>query len=197
MSRVPRENPLPQRILDATEGVLRRHGAEKANVVDVARALGMSHANIYRHFPSKKALLGAVAARWLHAVCAPLEIIAADVTRPAGERLAAWFHTLRAAKRRKVLDDPELFRVYQDITEGAREVVGAHVAALLNQLEHIIAGGIAAGEFPADTKAAVAARAFLQATVQFHHPAMVAQEPTPTDTDADAVIDLLLAGLRR
>ena len=188
--------PLPERILDATEGVLRRHGAAKANVVDVARALGMSHANIYRHFPSKKALLDAVAARWLHAVAAPLEAVAADATRPAGERLAAWFHTLRAAKRAKVRDDPELFRVYHAIAESAREVVGAHVAALLGQLGRIVADGVAAGEFRAGLDASAAARAFMQATAAFHHPALVAQEPAPTEADARALLVLLLTGLR-
>ena len=64
--------PLVDRILAAAETVLRRHGVEKTNVVDIARALGISHANIYRHFPSKKALLDAVAARWLERVTAPL-----------------------------------------------------------------------------------------------------------------------------
>ena len=167
----------PQRILDAAEEVLRRYGAVKANVVDVARVLGMSHANIYRHFPSKKALLDAVAARWLHAVSAPLEMIAGDQTRPASERLAAWFDALREAKKYKHRDDPELFRVYQSITEDLHGVVGAHIGALLGQLEHIIADGIAAGEFLADLDAPAAARAFLQATAMFHHPAMVVQGP--------------------
>ncbi len=190
------ESTLPQRILDATEGVLRRHGAEKANVVDVARALGMSHANIYRHFPSKKALLDAVAARWLHAVTAPLETIAGDSTRPAGERLAAWFDCLRKLKRAKVSGDPELFRVYSSITEHMHEVVGEHVATLLGQVERIIADGTAAGEFAPGLDAAQTARAFMRATTGFHHPAMVVQEPPPPEADARAVIGLLLAGLR-
>ena len=51
-------------ILVAAEDVLRRYGPEKANVVDVARALGVSHGSVYRHFPSKAALRGAVTDRW-------------------------------------------------------------------------------------------------------------------------------------
>jgi AcrR family transcriptional regulator len=43
-------------ILDATEQVLRRHGPAKATVVDVSRALGVSHGSIYRHFPTKRTL---------------------------------------------------------------------------------------------------------------------------------------------
>ena len=191
---MPATSFLTERILDAAEGVLRRYGVAKTNVVDIARALGMSHANIYRYFPNKKALLDAVAARWLHAITNPLEGIVADQTRPAGERLAAWFDRLRTAKRGKMLADPELFRVYHTITEGAHRVVGAHVAKLLAQVECILEDGIAAGEFRSDLKPAAAARAFLLATAPFHHPALVVQDPA-TEDDAREVLQLLLAGL--
>src|ERR1700761_1663642 len=101
--------PLQDRILDATVKVLRRHGVEKTNVVDVAQLLGMSPGNIYRFFTSKKALLEAVAMRWMHEMTAPLEAIAADHARPASRRLVEWFDTLRKSKRRNVIDEPELF----------------------------------------------------------------------------------------
>ena len=37
----------------AAEEVLRRYGPPKATVVDVARALGVSHGSVYRHFPEQ------------------------------------------------------------------------------------------------------------------------------------------------
>ncbi len=190
------EASLSHRILDSAEGILRRHGIEKTNVVDVARALGMSHGNIYRHFPSKKALVDAVAVRWLNRLMDPLAAIAADHARPASERLAAWFDALRNAKRAKVRDDPELFRVYHRVVETMREAVGEHIAALLDQLKEIIADGVAAGEFSGKLDPKTAARSFLYATVAFHHPALVILEPLPTEAEARAVLDLLLAGMR-
>ena len=193
---MPAEAPLSHRILDAAEAMLRRHGAEKTNVVDVARALGMSHGNIYRHFPSKKAILDAVAVRWLDKVASPLTLIAADRTRTASDRLVAWFDALRIAKRHKVRDDPELFRVYHQIVMSMREVVDNHVGELLGQVERIITDGVAAGEFSGKLDPRTAARAFLYATSAFHHPAMVVLEPLPTETEARTVVDLLLAGLR-
>ena len=51
----------PERILEVTEDVLRRYGLAKATVVDVARALDVSHGSVYRHFPSKASLREAVA----------------------------------------------------------------------------------------------------------------------------------------
>jgi AcrR family transcriptional regulator len=66
------EAPLTaERILEASEDVLRRYGPAKANVIDVARELGVSHGSVYRHFPSKAALRDAVAERWLHSISEP------------------------------------------------------------------------------------------------------------------------------
>ena len=45
-----------ERILDVAEDVLRRFEPAKTTVIDVARALGVSHGSVYRHFPSKAAL---------------------------------------------------------------------------------------------------------------------------------------------
>ena len=191
-----KETPLPERILDAAEAALRRYGVEKTNVVDVARALDMSHGNIYRHFPSKQALINAVAVRWLHAVTVPLAAIADDQSRSASERLSAWFDTLRAIKRRKVYDDPELFRLHTDVVGQSQELIEEHIKTMLAQVEKIIVDGVAAQEFAPGLEPKVAAQAFLHASSPFHHPAMVAQKPPLTEANAKAVLALILAGLR-
>src|SRR5689334_6649202 len=64
-----------QRILDAAEALVRRHGPAKTNVVDVARELGQSHASVYRYFASKADLFDALVERWLERVSQPLERI--------------------------------------------------------------------------------------------------------------------------
>ena len=193
---MPKEAPLSQRILDAAEAALRRYGVEKTNVVDIARALDMSHGNIYRYFPSKQALINAVAIRWLNAVTSPLKAIADDASRPASERLAAWFDTLRIIKRRKVHDDPELFRVHHEVAMQSPEAVEEHVDNLVGQIEGIIVEGVVAGEFARGLDTPVAAQAFLHATLPFHHPTMLMREPRLTDANAQAVLALLVAGLR-
>src|SRR5512133_1412278 len=102
------ETLTPERILEAAEDVLRRYGPAKANVVDVARALGVSHGSVYRHFPSKAALRDAVAERWLARVSAPLAAVAAEDT-PAPKRLHLWLDLLISIKRKKAHQDPEMF----------------------------------------------------------------------------------------
>ncbi|MCA8931349.1 MAG: TetR family transcriptional regulator [Rhodospirillaceae bacterium] len=185
----------PDRILDATEQVLRRFGPDKATVVDVARALDVSHGSIYRHFPSKAALRDAVAERWLHRVAAPLEAIAA-ADGLADAKLRRWLEELIAQKRRKVRDDPEMFATYVALAQESRGAVDRHVAELLGQIRAIIDAGCAdAVFFVAD--AAAAARAVFQATARFHHPAHAAEWDDPQiDRDFEAVWHLVLAGLK-
>ena len=181
-----------ERILAAAEELLRRHGPTKTTVSDVA--LGMSHANVYRHFASKADLRDAVAERWLHAVSAPLAAIASG-TGPAGDRLLAWLLALAEAKRRKVHGNPKLFANYHAIAGQARSVVAQHVAGLQDQLAGIVRDGIVHGEFaPIDPDAAAAA--VLDATLRFHHPQHV-REPGGRDLSVEArrIMELLLAGL--
>ena len=99
------------RILDAAEEVLTRYGPAKTTVVDVARALGVSHGSVYRHFASKAALRDAVTERWLARVSDPLKKIVAE-NGPAPERLRRWFDELIAKKQKKALAEPELFATY-------------------------------------------------------------------------------------
>ena len=184
----------PERILDAAEEVLRRYGPAKTTVIDVARFLEVSHGTIYRHFPSKAALRDAVAERWVHRVSAPLAVIAAE-PGSAVERLHRWFQQLMTLKRRKVLDDPELFATYSAIAQETRGVGQAHVQELVRQLAQIIDSGISSQEFKVVSSQA-AAKAVLNATIRFHHPAHATEWRDPEiDADFAQVWHLVLAGL--
>ena len=184
----------PERILDATEDVLRRFGPTKANVVDVARALGVSHGSVYRHFPSKASLREAVAKRWLDRASAPLlEIAEAD--GPAPERLERWLRTMFAIKHKRLGDDPEMFATYLTLAREACKVVKGHKDCLVDQIAGIVADGVKQGTFDvADPR--ISARAIFDATSRFHHPAH-ADEWNDPDTPGriDALLTLLLRGL--
>jgi AcrR family transcriptional regulator len=183
-----------ERILQASEDVLRRYGPAKANVVDVARALGVSHGSVYRHFPSKAALRDAVTERWLAGISAPLEAVAVE-DGPALERLVRWLDLLVGAKRTKALDEPELFATYVGLTADAREVVKAHVDSLVGQLARIIADGVARGELEA-TNPDAAGRAVFDATARFHNPVHAAEWSDPRiDSEYQGVRALVVSAL--
>ncbi|MGA5300995.1 TetR family transcriptional regulator [Nucisporomicrobium flavum] len=183
-------------ILSATEDVLRRHGPAKATVVDVGRALGVSHAAVYKHFPSKTALREAVSRRWLNRDRDTLAAIARDTEIPPPQRLRRWLAALLVAKRAKAHDDPELFAAYKAlVTEDSAAAVD-HVADLLGQLETILTDGMTDGSLqradPAET-----ARAVFTATTRFHHPGLAGAWTEPgIDHELQVVCTLLLDGLR-
>lgn len=159
----------PEQILMAAEDVLRRHGPAKANVVDVARALGVSHGSVYRHFGSKQALREAVTRRWLdffHHELAPVP------------DLREWLHLLFRLKREKARSDPELFATYMALLDEQSDVVDEHVAWLVAQLTERVG----------DEQAA---RTILFATTRWHHPAHAPEWADPgAEADLDRVIDL-------
>ncbi|PWI18536.1 TetR family transcriptional regulator [Streptomyces sp. Act143] len=184
-----------ERILEATEEVLRRHGPAKATVVDVARALGVSHGSVYRHFRTKAVLREAVTKRWLDRTTAALSGIVAEDADPE-TRLRHWLAALFAAKRRKAGDDPELFATYTVLTTENGEAVNAHLADLTGQLARIVQDGVDTGTFTAADPEA-AARAVFHATGRFHDPGYAPAWQRPDiQSDFDAVVDLLVRGLR-
>jgi AcrR family transcriptional regulator len=192
----PADAPLTRdRILAAAEDVLRRFGPAKATVLDVARALGVSHAALYRHVATKAELRDLVVGRWVEATMTPLRAIAAQ-PGSAPKRLRQLFDALIAVKRRRAADDPELFAAYQTLGAGAQSVVAAHVDELVALAAMIIRSGVKEGTFRTVDPVA-AGRAVLFATSKFHHPAHAAEWADPAiDTAYNDVWRLLMDGLR-
>ncbi|MDQ0787183.1 TetR family transcriptional regulator [Streptomyces sp. B3I8] len=182
-------------ILTATESVLRRHGPEKATVRDVARALGVSHASVYRHFPSKTALREAVTRRWISRAHEGLEPLATDTRLPPPERLRAWLTTLFTCKRDMTSEDPELFATFSILVAEHRAAATDHVADLIGQLRGIITDGVRTGDFtPTDPTAA--AHTLFNATMAYHHPAHAPDWHAPeTEPALQSVCTLLINGL--
>src|SRR6202162_4960773 len=161
------------RILAAAEDVIRRFGPAKATVVDVARALGVSHAAVYRHVATKAELRDLVVARWVEPTMPPLRAIAA-LPGPAPQRLRRLFDALIAVKRRRAADDPELFAAYRTLAADAQSVADAHVEELVGLAAMVIRSGMKEGTFRIIDPVA-ARRAVVFETSLFHHPAHAAE----------------------
>ena len=168
------DTPLTRdRILATAKEVIRRYGLAKANVVDVARALGVSHAALYRRVATKAELMDLVVGRWVEATMPPLRAIAAQ-TGPAPKRLRKLLDALVAEKRRQAVDDPELFE-----TSGRwRLMAASHLPtsrSCLSSSPVSSARGVKEGTFRAVDPVRQTGRAVLLATSRFHHPAHAAE----------------------
>ncbi len=182
------------RILAAAEDVIRRFGPSKATVVDVARALGVSHTSVYKHVSSKAELRDLVVGQWMEATMPPLRTIVAQ-PGPAPQRLRQLIDALISVKRRRATEDPELFSAFRTLGAEAKSVVLAHIDELIRLVATVIASGVQEGTFRTVDPVATG-RAVLIATSKFHHPAHAAEWADPIiDAAYNDVWQLLMSGL--
>jgi AcrR family transcriptional regulator len=181
------------RILQSAEALLRRHGNAKLTVVDIARSLNMSHANVYRFFKTKSDILDAIIDEWLTKIEQFVEEIA---QRPisAAARIEAVVLELHRKRKQKLQQDAEVFETYRHIVEIRPDAAARRREKILRVFERLLEEGIESGEF-ASVNSLKAATALKDATSLFLHPLLI---PTTlneeTDERARDVVRFILAG---
>ncbi|MCA1953357.1 MAG: TetR/AcrR family transcriptional regulator [Hyphomicrobiales bacterium] len=188
-----------ERIITVAEEHFRRLGYSKTAVADIAAALGMSPANIYRFFPSKNAINNAICAKLAEETRALVaEIVARPL--PAAERLRIFFLALHQHNRATLIHEHRLHDMVEAAMEENWPAIEAHCAQMEAFLAQLIRDGIAAGEFRAVDPEAFAATAF-DAGLKIFHPTMIAHCSrcstfAEMDSSALALADLIIAALR-
>ena len=172
------------RLLAIASEHLARLGPKRVTVVAVAAEAGMTHANVYRYFPSKDALLDAVVGRWLRDLEAELARIA-DAPDPADDKIERLLTALAAAQREALHRSPHLFAVHLDATVAARPIARRHRVRLRSLVERVVEEGIGAGAFVARDRERAIAYIF-DASYRFTHPLAIHH-------DADVPADLVEA----
>lgn len=178
----PKE-PTDMRLLALASAHLRLVGAKRLTVVAIAEAAGMTHANVYRYFPSKEALIDAVIDAWIKSVETRLTGIA-DGPDPADDKLERMILALARANRDGLAENPALYAAFREAMIGNRPVARRHRVRVRTLLDRIIEEGVNAGMFePRDRdKAAVFA---LDACFRFIHPVAVELEAELPQTQFD------------
>ncbi len=99
------------RLLELAAEHVRRHGAARLTITEIADAAGMSHANVYRYFRSKAALLEAITTAWLAPLEAGLRVIA-DAPDPVYDKLERLLFAIHRAYNDKLATDPKIFDIF-------------------------------------------------------------------------------------
>ncbi len=186
------DNPTRQRILEAARANLRRFGADKVTVVDIARDLGMSHSNVYRFFRTKTEILDAVIEEWLVEEEAQLSDLSESTGR-AGERLEHFVIAMLARKRKKRTEDAELSGLYYRILAERPTAMARYDGVVFAAFKRIIVDGITTGEFAIED-ASAAVRVVRYALGVFFDPSFEKGAGITAEEGARDVIRALVAG---
>ena len=182
------------RILDTAAEQVRRFGEAKTNVVDIAKAMGLSHSALYRHFRSKADIFDALAARTM-AEEADLAARFAMADGPAADRLRSLVLALHRSKCAKIGEDPEIHGLYRRIVAERPDLVADYARRMTELVRQVLENGTARGEFRI-RDLDVAAGVVRDAVTVFVHPAHVEQAVmagVDMEPRLQAVIDVLVA----
>jgi AcrR family transcriptional regulator len=170
-----------ERILEVAKEVFTRHGAA-ASLDDIARQAGIGPGTLYRHFPTRDALIEAVYRSEVEKLAAAEQRFAA--TMPPLEALRAWMLLFIDHVSEKKLIIPAMDTVAGGsvrLIEGARSLI--HTAFVVSVRRAIASGDLRADTDPND---------FVRALVGiFHTTAQPGWEPS-----ARRLVDILIAGSR-
>jgi AcrR family transcriptional regulator len=159
------------RIVETAELLFKQIGFQKTTVADIAKKLGMSSANVYRFFESKKAINESVALRLTSEMEDACRKIAAENTKPS-ERLKKILQTIHTMNKERYVQD---VRMHEMVTAAMREswhVVGQHIANIDHIVADVLGQGIASGEFaPCDVE--ITARCICTSMMRFSHPGVM------------------------
>ena len=191
MKAKPHHTDTPDvRILGIAAAHIRRFGLRRTTVLAIAAEAGMSHANVYRYFPSKQALVEAVTEQWLKPVEAVIRDIG-DGPDPADDKLERIAGTIQSAYREKLESDPNIFAIFAAASEQGFGIVRRHRNRLQSEFQRVIEEGMSSGVFvPADHRRAIAL--LFDALHRFIHPVAVRLDADAPRSQIEARFERIL-----
>ncbi|MEJ2816823.1 TetR/AcrR family transcriptional regulator [Caulobacter sp. CCG-8] len=182
-ARKPRADSLRNRdlLLTAAKAAFTETSAD-APLEDIARRAGVGIGTLYRHFPTREALIAAVYAREVGQLSASADALLAE--RSAGEALEAWLNLLIDYMATKRVVAPAL---RADPGEGSR-VYASSGAAILPTLERLTKAAHAAGDIRTDIG--------FDDILRMMSGLSVGHEQPGWDAGARRLLGVMMAGLR-
>src|SRR5215211_421908 len=135
-----------RRIVETAERFFRQIGYQKTTVADIAKAMRMSPANVYRFFDSKKAIHEGVARRLVGEVEEAAQVIASG-PGSAVLRLRELLSSIHRMNSERYVGDSRLHEMVAVAMEESWEVCNAHLERIIGTIASVIAEGAATGEF--------------------------------------------------
>jgi AcrR family transcriptional regulator len=193
--RGPADHRTRDQLLEAADAHFRRYGYKKTTVADLARAIGVSPAYVYRFFDSKQAIGVAVCNATLGAILDRLKAVEQE-PRTTSERLRRVYRTLLEKGLELYFNERKLHDIVAAAMEEDWPSVAAYRAELGALIRRLVSEGRANGEFERKTPLDDACGAILSTLTPFCHPLLLEQcERDPLEAEAEQVAALVLRSL--
>ena len=127
--------------------LFRQYGFEKTTVADIARELGMSSANIYKFFPSKRAIVESSAERNLGTL---VEAVCKVIHAPGGalERMEETLLTIHHFHQKRLIEDrSRMVKILMAAIDENWACIRRYDDFLLDTMSDLIQQGVDSGEF--------------------------------------------------
>ena len=159
-------------ILQAATELVRRLGEGKTSMVDIGRALGVSHAALYRLYPSKSAIMDAIVRE---AMDDEVELASTwlDQDGPAAERMLNMILAIHHRKRSRFTGDREIHDLYRRIMVERQDMIRTYAERMTLLIGKLVAQGVDRGEWRV-SDVSVAAGVVRDGVTPFIHPQFVA-----------------------
>jgi AcrR family transcriptional regulator len=194
--RGPVEHERRDQIIMAANEYFRHYGYNKTTVADLAKAIGLSTAYIYKFFDSKKAIGEAVCSICLDNIAAATRTIAEE-KKPASDRLRRMFLELARRGADLFFHDRKLHDIVTAALGEKWKSVASHDLALQAVVRRIVQDGREAEEFERKTPMDEICRAIMLTMQPFQHPVLLEKGLDTLEADAAAVANLVLRSLAR
>lgn len=189
-------------IMETAENLFRETGYGKTTVTDIAKAIGMSQANIYRYFPSKASINEAICDRLVHHIesqCWESLVMDGSPT----ERLKRFILEYHRIVKTHIIKEKRLYDMVAVAMDEHWSVVQGHSDRIKDLLKIIIEQGISSGEFRPVNSLRMA-KAVHESLAVFVYPSLLEHEindegsgsdQDSIDDELDQLLDLILHGL--
>jgi AcrR family transcriptional regulator len=187
--------PVQDRLLDAALTCFRRLGGKRTRIEDIAAEAGIARTAVYRHYQNKRAIVAALATRWLAEDETRLAAIARDHGRSPAARLQA-FLLMDAENTRRYLSDPCLIEVLDEVMRNLAGLLRQHRSHIRRHLSGLLAEGSTAGAFRGEAaeKLAIGIDDLMS---RFHDPRLAADLDKAVWRDrASTAVDMILRTVR-
>jgi len=170
------------RLLEAASGAFAEHGADDVSLEEIARRASVGIGTLYRHFPTRQALLEAVYIDQVESLSARArELLRAE--SPA-DALAEWLRAMvKFSSTKRNMTTALLATIGTD-----SELLSSCVKEIKGAAESLLARAQQAGVVRPDADA--------KDLIRLVHAVNIATEKTPDPGQADRMLALILDGLR-